>query len=333
MVWRAAGLELSPVSSGQSLFSQDIVGSLPRALNPSPLSLQLCDQNSLIKQLPEANLILLRHLFGVLHHIEQNSGMNQMNAFNLALCIAPNMLWLPSCTGPEEESQSTKKVSHQQHREKTVKNIEIKGIDDCPLSQERLKGAKITFYVAPNKESSWGSQVGEEERSVTNTSSRDSPSSSSEQSLSKSLQTVRVHIPQTVFYGQNTPLVLQSISRHYHHEPIVPPLQAKHRESPQSASAPEELERQPVEMAQAPTQSKGFDMFNHTNRIILPDSIRNTIRDYFKHDEAEPCPTAEVEAVEKELLQSRVEWLRSQLLAEVAAEEHDTAVFAEETFV
>lgn len=67
--------------------------------------------NSLVNQLPEANLILLRHLFGVLHHIEQNSGVNQMNAFNLALCIAPNMLWLPSPTGPEEESRSTKKVT------------------------------------------------------------------------------------------------------------------------------------------------------------------------------------------------------------------------------
>lgn len=67
-------------------------------------------RNSLVNQLPEANLILLRHLFGVLHHIEQNSVVNQMNAFNLALCIAPNMLWLPSPTGPEEESRSTKKV-------------------------------------------------------------------------------------------------------------------------------------------------------------------------------------------------------------------------------
>jgi len=69
-----------------------------------------CSLNSLVNQLPEANFILLRHLFGVLHHIEQNSGVNQMNAFNLALCIAPNMLWLPRPTGPEEESRSTKKV-------------------------------------------------------------------------------------------------------------------------------------------------------------------------------------------------------------------------------
>lgn len=232
----------------------------------------------------------------------------------------------PEHPAASPSSETSPQVSHQQHREKTVKNIEIKGIDDCPLSQESLKRTKITFYVAPNKESSWGSQGGEEERSVTNTSS-------SEQSPSKSLQTVRVHIPQTVFYGQNTPLVLQSISRRYHQEPTVPSLQAEHRETPQSASAPEELERKPVEMAQAPSQSTGFDTISHTIRIILPDSIRNTIRDYFKQDETEPCPTAEVEAVEKELLRSRVEWLRKQPLAEVATEERDTTVFAEETFV
>ncbi|XP_066194432.1 streptococcal hemagglutinin-like [Sylvia atricapilla] len=123
----------------------------------------------------------------------------------------------PEYPAASPSSETSPQVSHQQHREKTVKNIEIKGIDNCPLSQESLKRTKITFYVASNKESSWGSQVGEEERPVTNTSSRDSPSSSSEQSLSKSLPTVRVHVPQTVFYGQNTLLVLQSISRHYHH--------------------------------------------------------------------------------------------------------------------
>ncbi|XP_039578534.1 rho GTPase-activating protein 20-like [Passer montanus] len=238
----------------------------------------------------------------------------------------------PEYPAASPSSETSPQVSHQQHREKTVKNIEIKGTDDCPLSQESLKRTKITFYVAPNKESSWGSQVGEEQRSVTNTSNRDSSSSSSGQSLSKGLQTVRVHIPQTVFYGQNTPLVLQS-SRRYHHEPTVPSLQAKLRQSPKSASAPKELERQPVGMAQAPTQSQGLDTVSHTIHIILPDSIRNTIRDYFKHDEDEPCPTAQVEAVEKELLRSRAEWLRSQPLAEVAAEERDTAVFAEETFV
>ncbi|KAJ7411892.1 hypothetical protein BTVI_48255 [Pitangus sulphuratus] len=239
----------------------------------------------------------------------------------------------PEFPAVNPSSETSPQVSHQQHREKAVKNIEIKSTDACPLSQESLKRTKITFYVAPDKESSWRSPVGEgkEERSVANISSGDLPSSSSEQSLSKSLQTVRVHIPQTVFYGQNTPLVLQS--RRYHHVPKVPPPQAEHKESPQSASTPKELESQPVETAQAPTQSEGFDTFSHTIHIILPAYIRNTIREYFKHDETEPCPTVEVEAVENKLLRSRVAWLRSQPLADVAAEEHDTVAFTEETFV
>ncbi|XP_078268138.1 rho GTPase-activating protein 20 isoform X2 [Rhinoraja longicauda] len=66
---------------------------------------------SLIEELPEANVLLLRHLFGVLHHIEKNSEENQMTAFNLALCIAPNMLWLPSPMSAEEESKCTSKVA------------------------------------------------------------------------------------------------------------------------------------------------------------------------------------------------------------------------------
>ncbi|XP_074457523.1 rho GTPase-activating protein 20-like [Larus michahellis] len=237
---------------------------------------------------------------------------------------------LPAASQGDHREKSPQ-ISHQQHREKTVKNIEIKSPDASPPSQESLKRTKITFYVAPNKESSVEE---EEEKSMANTSSSDSPSScSSEQSLSKSLQTVRVHIPQTVFYGQNTPLVLQSISRRYHHEPMIPSPQAEHKESPQSASTPEELESKPVEMAQAPTQSKGFNTFSHTIRIILPASIRNTVREYFKHDETKTCPTAEAEAVENELLRSRVEWLRSQPVAEVATEERETVAFAEETFV
>ncbi|KAM9324074.1 uncharacterized protein PAF06_000069 [Gastrophryne carolinensis] len=66
---------------------------------------------SLLDQLPEANFVLLQHLFTVLNHIEKNSEENQMTAFNLALCIAPNMLWLPTVNDPEEETKSTRKVA------------------------------------------------------------------------------------------------------------------------------------------------------------------------------------------------------------------------------
>ncbi|XP_074838118.1 rho GTPase-activating protein 20 [Carettochelys insculpta] len=65
----------------------------------------------LIEQLPRANVVLLRYLFGVLHSIEKQSENNQMTAFNLAVCIAPSMLWPPAPSSPETESEFTKKVS------------------------------------------------------------------------------------------------------------------------------------------------------------------------------------------------------------------------------
>ncbi|XP_063288130.1 rho GTPase-activating protein 20-like [Pelobates fuscus] len=65
----------------------------------------------LVEQLPDANAVLLQHLFAVLYHINENSEENQMTAFNLALCIAPNILWLPTPSDPEEETKSTKKVA------------------------------------------------------------------------------------------------------------------------------------------------------------------------------------------------------------------------------
>lgn len=236
----------------------------------------------------------------------------------------------PSLDGPA--SKKFLQINQQQQKEKVVKHIEIRSVDTCSPSQESLKRTKITFYMAPNKEYSWGSPV-EEERSLANTSSNHSPSSHNEQSTSKGLQTVRVHIPQTVFYGQNTPLVLQSASRQLHYEPTILSSQAGHRESLQSASTPKKLENKPVGVAQVPSQSKGFNTFSHTIHIILPASIRSTVREYFKCNETKTCPMAEAEAVENELLRSRMEWLRSQPLAEIAAEECDAVAFAEETFV
>ncbi|XP_045711544.1 rho GTPase-activating protein 20-like [Phyllostomus hastatus] len=63
----------------------------------------------LLDQLPRANIALLRYLFGVLHNIEQHSSFNQMNAFNLAVCIAPSMLWPPTSFSLELENEFIKK--------------------------------------------------------------------------------------------------------------------------------------------------------------------------------------------------------------------------------
>ncbi|XP_063807684.1 rho GTPase-activating protein 20 isoform X2 [Pseudophryne corroboree] len=65
----------------------------------------------LVEKLPQVNVTLLRYLFGVLHCIEQRSDTNQMTAFNLAVCIAPSLLWLPNPPSPEAEGEFTRKVS------------------------------------------------------------------------------------------------------------------------------------------------------------------------------------------------------------------------------
>uniref|UniRef100_A0A9J7XK80 Rho-GAP domain-containing protein n=4 Tax=Cyprinus carpio carpio TaxID=630221 RepID=A0A9J7XK80_CYPCA len=65
----------------------------------------------LLAQLPEENVTLLCLLFGVLHKIHTHSEVNQMTATNLALCIAPNMLWRSSQISPDKEGQSVLRVA------------------------------------------------------------------------------------------------------------------------------------------------------------------------------------------------------------------------------
>ncbi|XP_035460122.2 rho GTPase-activating protein 20 isoform X2 [Scophthalmus maximus] len=64
----------------------------------------------LLRLLPGENLLLLRHVFAILHCIQGNAHDNQMNAFNLSVCIAPSMLWAPAPGTPEMEGEGTKKV-------------------------------------------------------------------------------------------------------------------------------------------------------------------------------------------------------------------------------
>ncbi|KAF7251079.1 Rho GTPase-activating protein 20 [Varanus komodoensis] len=99
-----------------------------RNIPGSIFSSQLCDQwvslmdegnheekikniHRLMEQLPRANVVLLRYLFGVLHSIEKQSEDNQMTAFNLAVCIAPSLLWPTAPASPGTEGEFTKKVS------------------------------------------------------------------------------------------------------------------------------------------------------------------------------------------------------------------------------
>lgn len=74
-------------------------------------------------QLPQPNLLLLKHLVSVLHLISKNSEINKMDSSNLAICIGPNMLTLENDQDLSFEAQ--KDLNHK------VKTLVEFLIDNC----------------------------------------------------------------------------------------------------------------------------------------------------------------------------------------------------------
>ncbi|XP_010374516.2 rho GTPase-activating protein 20 [Rhinopithecus roxellana] len=94
-----------------SIFSSDLYDHWVSVMDQGNDEEKINTVQRLLDQLPRANVVLLRYLFGVLHNIEQHSSSNQMTAFNLAVCVAPSILWPPTSSRPELENEFTKKVS------------------------------------------------------------------------------------------------------------------------------------------------------------------------------------------------------------------------------
>ncbi|XP_078401604.1 rho GTPase-activating protein 20 isoform X1 [Cetorhinus maximus] len=94
-----------------SIFSSGLYDDWMAAIQKGSHEEKIKEIQRLLEQLPKLNTLLLHHVFRVLHNIEQQADENQMNAFNLAVCIAPSILWPPTPCSPEIESESTKKVA------------------------------------------------------------------------------------------------------------------------------------------------------------------------------------------------------------------------------
>ncbi|KFO32836.1 T-cell activation Rho GTPase-activating protein [Fukomys damarensis] len=58
-----------------------------------------------VGQLPQPNILLLKHLVSVLHLISKNAEVNKMDSSNLAICIGPNMLTLENDQNLSFEAQ------------------------------------------------------------------------------------------------------------------------------------------------------------------------------------------------------------------------------------
>ncbi|XP_058052623.1 rho GTPase-activating protein 20-like isoform X3 [Ahaetulla prasina] len=232
-----------------------------------------------------------------------------------------------SSEDPDRRHHIPAPVNQYVQREKSVKHLEVKRAEPALHGQESLKRTKITVYMAPKERSPRDSPVVAEEAVVTvsNQGTSSDGKHSSSEGTSKSLPTVRVHIPQTVFYGQNTPLVLHSISRRYHQGSMGHSSQEK---LPQRAALAEDPGQLLTHLEEKPSQD-GSGTFH----FFLPASIRNTVREYFSQDNPKDFAPTGAEMVEKELIRGRVEWLRSQSCPSVQAEEHNSFMLAEETFV
>ncbi|NXE14538.1 TAGAP protein, partial [Lophotis ruficrista] len=74
------------------LLSADLYEKWMHALEKPSKQEKIEGMKEVADKLPRPNLILLKHLLSLLHHISQNAETNRMDSSNLAICVGPNML-------------------------------------------------------------------------------------------------------------------------------------------------------------------------------------------------------------------------------------------------
>ncbi|NWI73769.1 TAGAP protein, partial [Dryoscopus gambensis] len=74
------------------LLSADLYERWMQALEKPNKQEKIEELKEVADKLPRPNLVLLKHLLSLLHHISQNAETNKMDSSNLAICIGPNML-------------------------------------------------------------------------------------------------------------------------------------------------------------------------------------------------------------------------------------------------
>ncbi|NXC10491.1 TAGAP protein, partial [Orthonyx spaldingii] len=74
------------------LLSADLYEKWMQALEKPSKQEKIEELKEVAAELPRPNLVLLKHLLSLLHHISQNAETNRMDSSNLAICIGPNML-------------------------------------------------------------------------------------------------------------------------------------------------------------------------------------------------------------------------------------------------
>ncbi|NXT02067.1 TAGAP protein, partial [Jacana jacana] len=74
------------------LLSADLYEKWMQALEKPSKQEKIEELKEVADKLPRPNLLLLKHLLSLLHHISQNAKTSRMDSGNLAICLGPNML-------------------------------------------------------------------------------------------------------------------------------------------------------------------------------------------------------------------------------------------------
>ncbi|XP_070781884.1 T cell activation RhoGTPase activating protein b [Enoplosus armatus] len=93
-----------------SLLVSELYDNWMTALDNEDTQQRALEIRKVVDKLPGANKLLLQHLVCVLHHILESADTNKMDAYNLAVCIAPTLLQL-DVTPLDEQKEKMKKVT------------------------------------------------------------------------------------------------------------------------------------------------------------------------------------------------------------------------------
>ncbi|XP_022593725.1 T-cell activation Rho GTPase-activating protein-like [Seriola dumerili] len=93
-----------------SLLVSELYDSWMTALGNEDTQQRALEIRKVVDVLPVHNRLLLQHLVCVLHHILERADINKMDAYNLAVCIAPTLLQLDG-TPLDEQKEKMEKVT------------------------------------------------------------------------------------------------------------------------------------------------------------------------------------------------------------------------------
>uniref|UniRef100_A0A8C4SJ41 T cell activation RhoGTPase activating protein b n=2 Tax=Erpetoichthys calabaricus TaxID=27687 RepID=A0A8C4SJ41_ERPCA len=94
-----------------SLLLTELYESWMAAMEKESVSNRYNELKQVVDKLPRPNIVFLEHFLCLLYHITKKSEINKMDAKNLAVCIAPNMLQLNPKVSLEVQKEMTEKVT------------------------------------------------------------------------------------------------------------------------------------------------------------------------------------------------------------------------------